>query len=38
MKIEKGIFDFNCKNKINIQQINENEIFTLNFPWKSFFH
>jgi len=34
MKIEKRIFDDNCKNKINIQQINENEIFTLNFPKK----
>ena len=31
-KIEKGIFDANCKNRINIQQINEKEIFTLNFP------
>jgi len=31
-KIEKGIFDNNCKNKINIQQINEKEILTLSFP------
>ena len=33
-KIDQGIFDINCKNKINIQQINENEIFTLNLPKK----
>ena len=33
-KIDKGIFDINCKNKINIQQIDENEIFTLNLPKK----
>ena len=31
-KIEKGIFDINCKNKINIQQINEKEILTFNLP------
>ena len=31
-KIERGIFDINCKNKIKIQQINEKEIFTLSFP------
>ena len=31
-KIAKGIFDINCKNKINIQQINEKEIFTLSLP------
>ena len=31
-KIEKGIFDPNCKRKINIQQINEDEILTLTFP------
>ena len=34
MKIEKGIFDDNCKNKINIQEINENEIFNLKLPEK----
>ena len=32
--IEKGIFDNNCKDKINIQQINEKEIFTLSLPKK----
>ena len=30
MKIEKGIFDANCKNKVDVQQIKENEIFNLN--------
>ena len=29
-KIMKGIFDINCKNKVDAQQINENEIFNLN--------
>ena len=29
IKINQGIFDKNCKNSVNIQQINENEIFTL---------
>ena len=33
-KIEKGIFDNNCKNRINIQQIDEEEILTLHFPKK----
>jgi len=33
-KIERGIFDNNCKNKINIQQINKKEIFDLNLPKK----
>ena len=33
-KIDRGIFDRNCKNRINIQQINEKEIFTLNLPKK----
>ena len=28
IKIDKGIFDTNCKNKINIQNITEEEIFT----------
>ena len=32
IKIKNGIFDINCKNRINIQQINEKEIFTLNLP------
>ena len=31
-KIEKLVFDINCKNKINIQQINEKEIFNLRLP------
>ena len=31
-KIGKGIFDINCKSKINIQQINESEIFSLILP------
>ena len=31
-KIEKGIFTKNCKNKVNIQQINEREIFAFNLP------
>ena len=31
-KIDNGIFDMNCKNRINIQQIDEKEIFTLSFP------
>ena len=35
-KIDKGIFNNNCKNKINIQQIKENEIFTFNIPKKKF--
>ena len=34
IKIERGIFDQNCKNKINIQQINEKEIFTMILPKK----
>ncbi len=32
IKINTGIFDISCRNKINIQQIKENEIFTLIFP------
>ena len=32
IKIEKGIFDINCKTRIKIQQINEKDIFTLSFP------
>ena len=36
-KIEKGLFDQNYKNKINIQQINEKEIFTLCLPEKKSF-
>ena len=34
MKIEKGIFDINCKTEISIQKINENEIFNYNLPTK----
>ena len=30
IKINEGIFNINCKNKINVQQIKEDEIFTLN--------
>ena len=33
-KIERGIFDVNCKKGINIQQLNEKEIFTLTLPKK----
>ena len=32
IKIDKEIFDKNCKKKVNIQNINENEIFTLILP------
>ena len=32
VKIEKGIFDKNCKKRINIQNINDNEIFALKLP------
>ena len=32
IKIQNGIFDETCLNKINIQQINEKEIFTFNLP------
>ena len=34
IKIDKGIFDEKCKDKIYIQQITEKEIFTLNLPKK----
>ena len=34
IKIEKGIFNKDCKNKINIQSINEKEIFNLNLSTK----
>ena len=30
IKIKMGIFNKNCKNKINIQQIKDDEIFTFN--------
>ena len=33
-KIERGVFDNNCTKEINIQQIDEKEIFTLNLPKK----
>jgi len=33
-KIIEGIFNSNCKNRINIQQIKENEIFTFNISDK----
>ena len=32
LKISNGIFDLNCKNKINIQEINKNDIFNLKLP------
>ena len=32
IKIDKEIFDKNCRKKVNVQNINENEIFTLNLP------
>jgi hypothetical protein len=31
-KIEKGIFDINCKNRIKVQQLDEKEILTLSLP------
>ena len=33
-KIEKGIFESNCKNTINIQSADDNDIFTINLPNK----
>ena len=33
-KINRGLFDINCKNKINVQNINDNEIFTSKLPEK----
>ena len=38
LKIDAEIFDINCKDKINIQQIKEDEIFTLNLPNKNLFY
>ena len=35
-KINIGIFNNNCKNRISIQQLKENEIFTFNIPDKKF--
>jgi len=32
IKVSKGLFDNNCKTKVNIQQINERDIFTLKLP------
>ena len=34
IKIDKGIFESNCKNEINIQSANSNEIFIINLPDK----
>ena len=34
IKIDKGIFESNCKNEINIQSDNSNEIFIINLPDK----
>ena len=36
-KIDRGIFDINCKEKINIQQINDIEVFTLILPKETSF-
>ena len=36
-KIDRGIFDDNCKSKINIQQINDKEVFTLILPKETSF-
>ena len=33
-KIEKGMLEANCKSNVNIQQIDEKELFTLNLPNK----
>ncbi len=35
-KINIGIFNNNCKNRISVQKIKENEIFTFNIPKKKF--
>ena len=35
-KINLGIFNNNCKNRISVQQLKENEIFTFNIPKKKF--
>ena len=32
IKIMNGKFPYNCKNRVNIEQIRENELFTLNLP------
>ena len=34
IKIKEGIFNSNCKNRINVQQIKEDEIFTFNISDK----
>ena len=34
IKVRENIFDVNCKEKINIQNIKENEIFLMNLPNK----
>ena len=34
-KINIGIFNNNCKNKISVQQIKDNEIFAFNIPKKN---
>ena len=36
-KIERGTFEQNCKNRINVQQINEKEMFTMIIPKKVLF-
>ena len=35
-KINLGIFNYNCKNSISVQQVKENEIFTFNSAKKKF--
>ena len=32
IKLQKGLFDSNCKTKVNIQYINERDVFTLKLP------
>ena len=38
LKINQGIFDINCKKKINVQQIDENEIFHFNLDKNFWFN
>ena len=37
-KIDSGIFNINCKSKVNIQQMKENELFTLPKKFKGLFN
>ena len=34
IKIDNGVLDYNCKQKIHIQNIKKNEIFVLSLPKK----